>query len=158
MKMKILKLLVLQIILLLSAFPAVSRAGNFSNKLSIGIGYPYVGIKYALTEKISAEARGAFEEGIYIYGARGYYNFTKSGKLTPFSGVELDYVVFDYDDIEGNGFIAYPFIGGEYYVLDNLSLKMDFGSAFISLQEDEFELKVDGFEWVVNLGVYYYLR
>ncbi len=152
------KITIFQIVFLLSIFSAGAHAGEFVDKLSFGIGYPYLGIKCDLTEEISVEARGAFDKGVQIYGARGYYNFNPSSQLIPFAGLELDYVLFNSDDIEGSGFIAYPFLGGEYYLANNISLIMDFGPAFINLEEDEFELTVDGFEWVVNFGVYYYFR
>ncbi|MFW6134479.1 MAG: hypothetical protein ACOC5R_02760 [Elusimicrobiota bacterium] len=42
--------------------------------------------------------------------------------------------------------------------MEKFSLIMDFGPALVNLKEDEFELMVSGFEWVVNLGVYYYFR
>ena len=85
-------------------------------------------------------------------------NFKPIKKLIPLAGLELDYTVFKDDDISGNGLIAYPFAGGEYFVSNKLSLIMDFGPAFISLKEKEFELSVDSFEWVVNLGIYYYFK
>jgi hypothetical protein len=43
----------------------------------------------------------------------------------------------------------------EYFILpQKLSFAVDISPTFIGLKSDEY--KIDGFEWVVNLAVYYY--
>ncbi len=56
--------------------------------------------------------------------------------------------------MKGSGYLAGIFIGGEYFILDRLSFALDLAPTFISLGSGNFS--VDGFEWVVNLGIYYH--
>ena len=138
--------------------PLSAHSGSLLDSLAIGVGYPYLSIKYGLTDKYHLEARYAFSEDIKIYGGRVYSLFGQIDDVSLLAGLEVDYTKFEDDEISGSGTIVYPFVGGEYFVLDKFSVIMDLGPAFISLREDEYDLTVDGFEWVVNLGIYWYPR
>lgn len=134
--------------------PALAYDSN--KKIGIGIGYPYISIKYGHNTKYSAEARGAFGEGISILGARLYYNFKPVSSIIPFLGIEGDYTMFESDDLSGKGFITYVFAGGEYSISKRISLTMDIGTAYIGIWENDYDLNVRGFEFVFNVGVNFY--
>ncbi len=155
------KNLIILFFCLISFFSDTANAESIFSGFSLGFGYPYISLKYDINSQFDVETRYAFSENINIYGLRGYYSFLNEGisqnSVNFFSGLELDYTTFD-DNISGGGIIAYPFIGGEYFFIDSFSLMMDFGPAFISLEEDEYNLTVDGFEWVVNMGMFFYFK
>ncbi len=142
----------------LIVFPAAADPGSAIERTSLGLGYPYISVRNALTPRVSVEGRFAFSDEIQIYGARGYYTLRQVERLSLLSGLEVDFVSFKTGSVSGYGLIAYPFLGGEYRVAERISLLMDFGPAFIHLKENDFSLTLDGLEWVVNLGVYYHFR
>ena len=122
--------------------------------MGIGLGYPYLGVKYDFSKQIASELRWATGEGINVYAGRGYWNFYSGKKLTGFTGLEGGYISFDTLDMKGIGYEGSVFVGGEYFISNRLSFVMDFSPTFITLKSDEF--KIDGIEWVTNLAVYYY--
>jgi hypothetical protein len=171
------KLLLSLILIILFTFGIVSiteaetetktEANTLKGKLGIGLGYPWVSIKYGITHKFSIEVRGAFGSGINVYGVRLYYNFNpkhRIDRIVIFTGLEGDYVSFNVDTgnkeekMSGNGYIGYTFLGGEYFITKRFTLNLDIGPAFISLEEDEFNLSVDGIEYVFNLGINFYFK
>lgn len=79
--------------------PAVSAADN----LSLGLGYPYISIKYDLSA-LSAEGRFVSGSGVQAYVSRGYWNFHQSDNLKGFTGYE-----------------GAVFAGGEYFITENIS-------------------------------------
>jgi len=137
---------------------SVANADDLTKRIGIGLGNPYISIKYGFNSKCSIEAKGAFGSGITVGGTRFYHNFNPNDRTVIFMGVEGNHVSFDTNDISGNGWIGYGFVGGEYFISQKFTFNLDIGPAFISLEEDECGLSIDGVEWVFNLGVNFYLK
>jgi hypothetical protein len=133
---------------------AESRKG----KIAIGWGNPYVCLKYYLVPKLSIEARGAFGSGVNVYGGRFYHNFSSGDKIVLFLGGEGGYIKFSKDDVSGEGWLGYGFVGGEYFINKRLAVTLDIGAAFINLEEEEFNLSVEGVEYIFNIGINFYLN
>jgi len=144
---------------------------DFSN-FSLGLGYPYVSVKYNLSEKTAAEFRYINSSGINVYAGRFYWNFKampgavsrdyvhqtakKYDKTILFTGFEGGYIKFNTLDVKGSGTEIAGFIGGEHFISKQLSLLLDFAPTFISLKDSDYsDVKVSGIEFVVNLGLYY---
>jgi tetratricopeptide (TPR) repeat protein len=142
MKKTILSILVL----LISGIFSLAPAGE----LALGLGYPYFLIKYN-----SVEVKYATRDGINVFAGRYYLNFYESGKVRAFTGVEGGYIKFNTLDINGTGYEGAVFIGGEYFVTDNIALAMDLSPTYIGLKSEDND-KADGFELVANAAVYYY--
>ncbi len=124
-------------------------------KLSLGLGWPYVGLKYNLSQRFTSELRYATGEGINVYAGRFYWNFYRPQNIKLFTGLEGGYIDFNTLDIKGDGYEGSIFIGGEYFITKRLSFVMDFDPAFISLKSDD--IGVDGMEMVLNLAFYFYI-
>jgi len=139
-------------------FLSSASGDSLANRIGIGLGNPYIAVKYGLTSKFSVEGRGAFGSGILAYGARLYYNFNPRNRTVIFIGGEGDYVSFDVDDVKGLGVVGYGFVGGEYFITRKFTFNLDIGPAYIFLKEGEFDFDVHGFEWVFNLGINYYFK
>ncbi|MDI6792092.1 MAG: hypothetical protein QME81_04395 [bacterium] len=137
-------------------FISEAQAVDLSGRLGIGLNYPGVSIKYGIGPKVVIEARGQLEEDITVYGSRLYYNFGRDRVMNLFLGGEADYVKFKGKDSEGSGFAVEAFVGGEYFLMKNLSLTTDIGPAYISLKDDDKDESEKGMEYVVNVGVNYY--
>ncbi|MEW6557071.1 MAG: hypothetical protein AB1349_06930 [Elusimicrobiota bacterium] len=124
------------------------------SEVGVGLGWPYLGVKYNFSQRLGSELRWATGEGINVYAGRGYWNYYSSRKLTGFTGLEGGYISFDTLDTKGTGYEGSVFLGGEYFITKRGSFALDFAPTFIGLKSDEF--KIDGVEWVANLAVYYY--
>ncbi|MEW6557411.1 MAG: hypothetical protein AB1349_08665, partial [Elusimicrobiota bacterium] len=124
------------------------------SEVGIGLGWPYLGLKYNFSRRLGSEIRCATGEGINVYAGRGYWNYYSSRKLTGFTGLEGGYISFDTLDTKGTGYEGSVFLGGEYFILKKLSFVIDFSPTFISLKSDDFD--IDGTEWVANLALYFY--
>jgi len=124
------------------------------NKLGIGLGWPYVSLKYNFSQNISSELKFAVGEGINIFAGRFYWNFYRKNALIGVTGVEAGYIDFDTLNIKGYGGECSLFIGGEYFITRRLSFVLDFSPTFIILKSDDFE--IEDIEWVVNFAFYYY--
>jgi len=151
-------LVIITFLLVGSLTKPIVIADNLDNRIGIGLGNPYFGIKYGLSSKFSIEGRGAFGSGIFAGGARIYYNFNPEYRTVIFVGGEGDYVSFDVDDVEGIGFVAYGFIGGEYFITRRFTFNLDIGPAYIFVRENQFDFNEKGLEWVFNLGINYYFK
>lgn len=146
------RLLALYLFLIPLVFPAVCRAGD----LSLGVGYPYVSLRYDF-KALAIEGRYVSGLGVQAYTGRGYWNFHHSGKLKGFIGIEGGYIKFNTLDTKGTGSEVALFIGGEYFATKNFSLLMDFAPTVISLKHDTYsDIKASSIEYVVNLGLYYH--
>jgi hypothetical protein len=137
---------------------STAKADDLNKRIGIGLGNPYISLKYGLSSKLSIEARGAFGSGISVYGARFYYNFNPKDRSVIFIGGEGDFVSFDKEDISGTGYVVYAFVGGEYFITKRFTFNLDIGPAFIGLEEDELNLSVEGIEYVFNLGINFYFK
>ena len=62
------KILPLLIMFFLLRIISPVNAENIHKKIGIGLGYPFLSVKYGLSSKLSIEARGAFGKGIQVYG------------------------------------------------------------------------------------------
>ena len=124
-------------------------------ELGIGLGWPYLCLKYNFLNSISSELRWSTGEGINVFSCRGYWNFKSFDRLKLFTGLEAGYINFDTVGIKGSGWEGSVFIGCEYFVvLQKFSIALDFSPTFISLSSDKY--KIDGVELITNLAVYYY--
>jgi hypothetical protein len=132
---------------------------SYSNATELGIclGYPYLGIKYFVTDtKFSFECRYAFGKGINVYSGRVYYNFYKKGKVNAFTGGEVGYIDFNIYGRKGIGAETGVFIGCEYFVLKRLSIGIDFSPTVIGLKFDKFGRI--GLQYIFNLSVCYHIK
>lgn len=137
-------------------FISEAQAVDLNGRLGIGLNYPGVSLKCGVGPKVVIEAKGQFEEDITICGPRLYYNFNQGKAMNLFLGGEAGYVKFKGEDSEGSGFAIEAFIGGEYFLMKNLSLATDIGPAYVSLKDDDTEKTEKGIEYVVNVGVNLY--
>ena len=143
------------IIIVLAVILTIS-CNLYAENLSLGLGYPYVSLKYNFSEKTATEFRYANSLGINICAGRFYWNFKKYDKTSLFTGFEGGYIKFNTLDIKGSGTEIAGFIGGEHFISKQFSLLFDFAPTFISLKDaDSNDVKVSGIEFVVNLGLYY---
>jgi len=141
---------VILLVLILLAFSSIGNAGG----LSIGLGYPYVSLKYDFSA-LAFEGRFVTDSGVKVYSGRGYWNYYSSDRLTGFAGLEGGYINFDTLDTKGTGYERAVFLGGEYFVTKSLSLLIDFAPTLISLKHaDDSSVKVHGVEFVANIGLY----
>lgn len=143
------RLAVFCLLLIPLAFPAVCHAEG----LSLGLGYPYLSLKYDF-KALAVEGRLVIDSGVQAYTGRWYWNFHRSDKLKGFAGLEGGYIKFDTLDTKGTGSEGALFVGGEYFMTKKLSLMMDFAPTLISLKSGNTD--VNGVEYVVNLGLYYH--
>jgi len=153
--MKKIAVIVIFSILLVSIATPLVRANDISGKLGLGIGNPYIALKYGLTSKLSGEVRGAFGSGITVYGIRGCYNFNPESKAVIFLGGEADLINFDTEGISGEGNVLMVFVGLEYFLSNRLALSTDIGPALITVSSEG--TSVSGLEWVFNVGINFYL-
>jgi len=132
----------------------IAHANDHQRKWSIGLGNPYICLKYSASPKFSIEGRGAFGSGISVYSLRFYRNFTRRNKTVTFIGGEVGTINFDKPDKEGNGYVGMLFLGFERFISKRLTFLLDIGPAYISLSSEG--TSVEGIEWVYNLGVNIY--
>lgn len=147
-------LVVVVFLLSISSSSTFVFASSLEKRMGIGLGNPYICIKYHATKRLAYEVRGAFGSGINVYSARVYRNFTPRGKAVTFAGLEGGIISFDKEDIEGDGSFGMLFVGFENSLFEKLTFSFDIGPAYITLSSDA--ASVGGMEWVYNLGIYYY--
>lgn len=133
-----------------------AQTEGIKGKMSLGINYPGVSFKYGLSNKIALEAKGQFGKDVLVTGGRCYYNFNSKGQIILFTGGEVDYIDFKGEYGEGSGWAIEGFVGGEYFVAPSLGFQLDFGPAWINLEDDEISTSVEGIEYIVNIGINYY--
>lgn len=121
-----------------------------TSRFALGVGYPCFLVKYD-----SVEVKYATGDGVNVFAGRYYLNFFESGNVKAFTGIEGGYVKFNTLDIKGTGYEGSIFIGGEYFVTDNIALAMDLSPTYIGLKSEDND-KASGFEIVANAAVYYY--
>lgn len=145
--------LCLPVMLLFSSF---SHAEIGQGKSAIGINYPGFGARYFLSDRLSVEGRIQAANDIVVVGLRSYYYFKVVSKVLLFGGLEADFISFKGDESKGTGFAGEVFAGGEYFFAEKLSVQMDIGPAFISLNDKDTSVSESGVEFVANLGVNFY--
>ena len=125
--------------------------------IAVGVNFPGLGARYFLSDKISLELKGQIETDIFVSGLRGYYYFSPAAKYLLFAGLEGDFVSFKGDDSKGTGIAGEVFVGSEYFFAKCLSVQLDLGPAFVSLEDTkDTSESVSGLEYVVNFGINYY--
>jgi hypothetical protein len=144
-------------------FAPSAFAFDISGRWGIGLGTPYVGLKYGVKQHFSMELKGAYSEGVGIGGIRGYVNFNPLDRTVYFVGGELDYIIFDTEfmdgeRLEGRGYVGGIFLGGELFFAKNISFSIDFGPYYLYIKDKAFsELFVESIDYVLNLAFYIYL-
>lgn len=133
--------------------PLFSSAVCQAQGLSLGVGYPYISLKYD-SKAIAVEGRYINGLGVQAYTGRGYWNFHQSTNIKGFTGLEGGYIKFNTLDTKGTGSEGAVFVGGEYFISKKLSFMMDFAPTLISLKSGNTD--VSCVEYVVNLGLYYH--
>jgi len=130
----------------------------YAGDLSLGLNYPGVGLKYGLSDHVSAELRMQYDPDAQAYGLRGYWHWLGGGgrRLGLYSGLEADYVTFRHEDLSGPGYAVLGFCGVEYYVVSWLSVLLDVGPAWVGVYDPVSGVSAAGLEFVVNAGVYWY--
>lgn len=125
-------------------------------KVAISLGNPYISLKVG--RKWNFEARGAFGSGIKVFSGRILRNFNDQDRKTNlFAGAEAGTISFD-RTISGKGFLGYTFVGGEYFITPEFALNLDAGIGYIGLTEKVTKIDVAGIEYIVNMGINFYLR
>lgn len=132
------------------------KTEHISVKVSINLGNPYISLKVG--RKWNVEARGAFGSGIKVFSGRILRNFSDQDKnINLFAGAEAGTISFD-RTISGKGFLGYAFVGEEYFITPEFALNLDAGIGYLSLTEKVTKIDVAGIEYIVNLGINFYLR
>ncbi len=149
------KVLVLILSLLFGSLGSTTIfASSLEKRWGIGLGNPYLSIKYHASARTAYEVRGAFGTSINVYSARFYRNFKPKGSSVTFWGLEGGSIAFTKEDIGGSGYFAMLFFGLERFITKKTTLSFDIGPAYISLSSDD--VSVQGVEFVYNLGICYY--
>ena len=108
------KVLVLILSLLLGSLGSTSIfASSLEKRWGIGLGNPYLSMKYHASARTAYEIRAAFGSGISVYSARVYRNFTSKGKAVAFAGLEGGTISFEKKDIKGDASSGVVFVGFE---------------------------------------------
>ncbi|MCS7228258.1 MAG: hypothetical protein NZ839_04770, partial [Endomicrobia bacterium] len=140
-------------IFLLSFVLSLANAGN----LGITIGNLYGGLKYKFHPKVSTELRGLFDTGIQTYVIRADYSIaTILGRLTPYVGVDFGYILFDIENIKGDGNMYSIFVGNRIRLIKTLMLEIDIGYSNITLQSKG--KSVSGPEMMLSTGLVYFIK
>ncbi|MFH1957453.1 MAG: FlgO family outer membrane protein [bacterium] len=130
-------------------------------RLSLGIIYPGICIKYGFSNKFSAEGRFITDYGISAFGARGYINLNPEYSKTLLSiGAELDYVTFktEVTSSSGSGTFEYLFFSIENFLSNNFSIVFDIGPAFAQLQESNYQVSHNYTDFMFNFGINFYMK
>ena len=141
--------------------PEIEDASNIRTGLSVGVGWPYAGLKYYFNRDIGTEIRYATGGGINVFAARGYWSFAKISNFSVFTGLEAGYVTFDNalnaDEslkVSGSGYEIAPLFGSEYFLSRQISLSLDFSMPIVGLNSRNVSL--GDLQWVLNGGLYFY--
>ena len=139
---------------------SLAPASNIRPGFSLGLGWPYVGLKYFFNNDLGLEGRFATGDGIDVYAARGYWSFLRYGNFSLQTGVEFGYFTFDTMNssntlkVSGSGYEIAPLAGVDYFMDRNLSVLIDFSMPVIDLSSHQVSL--GDVEWVFEGGVYIY--
>jgi hypothetical protein len=141
------------IIICVAALGMGTRAG--AEQWALGVGYPYLSLKYDFMPEISAEAKWAGGDGISVYAGRGYWNFIHTQSLKAFTGVEAGGLVFNTLGLFGTGLEYGVFVGGSYRLFASLDLTLDIGPSIIQMEARE--QTAAGIEWIITTGLLWYV-
>lgn len=133
----------------------IAHAGKFG----IGLNYAGGGIRVNPLDNIGVEVRGQYEPDILVVGGRLQRYFGFFGNPLVYIGVEGAYVTFKGDASEGTGYAAAGMVGGEYFLWGNrFSVAVDFGPAYVALDEKDYAISVTGVEFIANVGITFYFN
>lgn len=153
----LLKKVLLCMLVVFCHFGCSVNAYDSSKKVSLGLGYPYISLKYGVSSHFAIEIRNTTEEGIQIIGGRIYYNVNPFSRSVLYYGIEGDNISFSYTDQNGTGFAGYVFIGEEYFLNKTISLNLDIGPTYTKvIDESQSSIAIEGVDWVANLGLNLY--
>lgn len=136
-----------------------SRKIDYSRyrSLGVGAGYPYIALIWGLFPDWSIEPRMAFGPGIFTIGSRINYRLKKWDKYDLYTGIEYYHITFDTQQIMGTGSMLEVYLGGNYHMENKITISLDLGPAYVYLKEkDGYFIKSFG-DWVVNIGLKYFL-
>jgi hypothetical protein len=127
-----------------------------SPRVALGVGYPDLRARVGLSEKVDAEGKFAFSEGVQVYSARLYWNFVDLGPLKFTAGAEGGWLKFDgVETLSGSGSVAGGFVGLEYPFAKRFRLSLDAGPAWMQASaEGQTFASTD---IVYNTALYFYL-
>jgi tetratricopeptide (TPR) repeat protein len=119
-------------------------------KLSLGLGYPFLAVKYDIGD-YAGEGRFITRRGIQAFAGRGYWNFYRAAPWTAYTGLEAGYVRFG---SAASGAELSPFIGGAYALDKDFSISADFSPTMLFLPGGGTHFGVDEIGWVINVGLF----
>ncbi|MFA5858488.1 MAG: hypothetical protein WC955_05430 [Elusimicrobiota bacterium] len=139
------------------SFEKKLRLSNIIHKSCLTLGWPYVGIKTVIVDPLSLELRVAYCTGTTYGGLRGYYELAYNNRLRGGVLAEIGATGFTREKFSGNGGVVGMAVYGEYFVLNNIGVTLDFGPAYIDLTDKD-GYRSSGLEWVINTGLSWYFR
>jgi hypothetical protein len=132
-------------------------AEPIKGRVGIGLGFPYLSLKYGITHQAAFELRCAYMDGILVAGGRLYYNINPQRQLVGYITLEGDYISFrDVEGLSGSGYIFAIFFGGELFASRSVSITGDIGPAYISIKDNDTGASVNPIQFVANLGINLY--
>jgi hypothetical protein len=135
----------------------IATASYSHAELGVGLGYPYVSLKYTpeFFTYASIEGKYAFSEGIDVLAGRAYLNFIKKSNLRIYTGYEMGQIRFNYDGISGTGQEYGVFLGMEVMFHESVGVTLDMAPTFIEVNSQG--VGFNEMDWVANVAVYFYL-
>jgi hypothetical protein len=133
---------------------------NIRTGFSLGVGYPYLGLKYFFNEDLGLEARFYPGDGITVYAGRGYWSFVRSGNFSLQAGAEFGQFTFNSMTsdkalrVSGDGQEFGPFVGLDYFMDRQFSVLFDFYMPVMGVQSHAISL--GDVEYVAEGGLYFY--
>lgn len=126
-------------------------------RLSLGVGYPDLRLRYNAIGDFDVELKGALGDGVQVYSLRGYYGIWQpSAAFKAYAGAEAGLVNFSgVAGISGDGWLGLPFAGLQYSFAKRFSLALDLGPSFVSVSSGGESLMRS--DWVANAGLYFTL-
>lgn len=126
------------------------------DKLSLGLGYPYISLIWNFNRKFGIEPRFAsdFDE-IHIIGSRFNYKVRHDGPSSIYVGIEADYLLLstEEDYYSSSGFMAGSYIGVIYNISRSLAFNMDMGPYYVVIAGEDYDVDVSGVDLMLSMGV-----
>ncbi|MEW6555810.1 MAG: tetratricopeptide repeat protein, partial [Elusimicrobiota bacterium] len=121
-----------------------------SAEFGVGLGWPYLGVKYNFSQRLGSELRWATGEGINVYAGRGYWNYylgsdAEAHSSQPFSAAE----------VEAHKGLKPRLQGTSGLVKRRLQLFTGLEGGYISF--DTLDIKGTGYEGAVFFGGEYFI-
>ncbi len=132
-------------------------------RVGLGLNYPGLGVRVHLGDRYALEARGQFEPGVLVGGARAYLTLLSLGRLVLCAAAEGDYGTYavkeSWGTVEAAGAAVGGFVTAEYYVWKRLALQLDLGMARVGLTGGQADVSVSaaGVSLVTGVGLTWYV-